>query len=356
MGPGDLFDVVSSMSGHSHIETAVALTDVVLVAVHPWQFGQLIQNKTLVAKNILIQFSKRMRYLNESLAMLTLKETAQPDINHLFFVAEYYAKDYQYKQACYVYHKYIKYCPEGKHIQKAKEQLKKVSASVTTIKFDFEAGETSRTYQKDDMIFSEGEPAGEIFIIRSGLVKITRVSKNGEILLAILKVGDIFGEMALLESKPRGASALAYEKCELMVVNRANFDEMIKTQPQLITKLTTMLAERIWISYRQLANAQINDPLRRMNDMLLIQLEKKKINLDLKSSYTFDFGTKELLNMIGLPSGDGGDALKKMLKINLVKIVQDKLVVQDVFEFSKHVWFYRKKLEVDKERSEKDSK
>jgi CRP-like cAMP-binding protein len=83
LGPGDLFDVVSTMSGHSHIETAVAVTDVVLVAVRQGQFGQLIQNKTTVAKNILIQFSKRMRHLNESLAAITLKEEAPPDVKRL---------------------------------------------------------------------------------------------------------------------------------------------------------------------------------------------------------------------------------------------------------------------------------
>jgi CRP-like cAMP-binding protein len=350
LGPGDLFGVVSAMSGHNHIETAVAVTDVVLVAVRHEQFGPLIQNRIPVAKNILLMFSKRMRQLNEALAALTLKEEAQPDLNHLYHIACYYAKDYQYKPAYYAFHQSIKYCPDGKHIPKAKELIKRASSNAGTVRFDYEANETARTYEKDDMIFAEGEPAEEIFIIKSGSVKITRVSKNGEILLAILKNGDVFGEMALLEEKPRGASALAYEKCDLIVVNQANFDQMITTQPQLITKLTSLLAERIWTSYRQLANTRINDPLRRMYDMLLIQLEKKRINLDTKGPYPFDFGIKELLNMIGLPAGEGGEALKKMLQSNYVKIAQDKITVQDVFEFSKHVSFYRKKMEDEKDR------
>jgi CRP-like cAMP-binding protein len=351
LGPGDLFGVISTMSGHTHIETAVAATDVVLVAVRHEQFGQLIQNRIPVAKNILLMFSKRMRQLNESLAALTLKEEAPPGVKHLYFVAEYYYKDYQYKQACYAYSKYIKYCPEGKNIQKAREHLKKAASNVKNYNPDVESNETARTYEKDDMIFAEGEPAEEIFIIRSGSVKISRVSKTGEILLAILKTGDVFGEMALLEEKPRGASAVAYEKCDLMVVNQANFDQMIKTQPQLITKLTTLLAERIWTSYRQLTNTLITDPQNRMYDMLLIQLEKKKINLDSRGSYTFDFGAKEMFNMIGLSYVEGGDALAKMLKSNHIKIVKDKIVVQDVFDFSKHVSFIRSKLEKEKEKT-----
>jgi CRP-like cAMP-binding protein len=328
----------------------VALTDVVLVAVRQEQFGQLIQYKTAVAKGILIMFSKQMRLINEALAALTLNEKAPPNAGHLFFVAEYYAKDYQYKLAAYAYSKYIKYCPNGKHIQKAKERLERAASNAKIKKSDFETNETAETYEKDDMIFAEGEPAKEFFIIKSGSVKISRVSKSGEILLAILKAGDVFGEMALLESKPRGASAVAHDKCNLMVVNQANFEQMIKTQPQLIAKLTTLLAERIWTSYRQLENTQITDPLNRMYDMLLIQLEKKRINLDNRGSYTFDFGTNELFKMLGFSNGGDGDTLGKMLKSHFVRIVKDKLVVQDVFEFSKHVSFIRRKLEKDKEK------
>jgi CRP-like cAMP-binding protein len=350
IGPGDLFGVVSTMSAHTHVETAVALTDVVLIAVRQDQFGGLIQNKPQVAKNILLTFSKRMRQLNESLAALTLKEEAQSDIDNLYHVAEYYDKENQYKQACYSFLKYIKYCPEGKNVEKAKEQVRRIAPDVKGVKFNYAADETSRIYEKNDMIFAEGEPAEEIFIIRKGSVKIARVSGNSEIILEIIKPGDVFGEMALLEAKPRSASAMAHEKCDLMVVNQTNFDQMIKTQPQLITRLITVLAERIWTCYRKLTNTQISDPVNRMYDMLLIQLERKHINLDVRGSYTFDFGTKELLHLIGVSSSEGNDTLKKMLKSHLVKIAEDKITVQDLFEFSKHVSFIRRKLEKDKNR------
>jgi CRP-like cAMP-binding protein len=291
-----------------------------------------------------------MRQLNESLAALTLKEETQSDIDHLYHVAEYYAKDNQYKKACYAFIKYIKYFPEGRHVQEAKEQIKRAASYAKEVKLNFPANETLRTYEKDDMIFSEGEPAEDIFIIRKGSVKIARMSGNGEILLEIIKPGDVFGEMALLESKPRSASAVAHEKCDLMVVNQSNFDQMIKTQPQLITRLITVLAERIWTCYRKLTNTQIDDPVNRLYDMLLIQLEKKRINLDIANPYSFDFGYKELLKMLGYSNDEGADTLKKILKSHFVKIVQDKIIVQDVFDFSKHVSFIRRKLEKDKEK------
>ncbi|TFH04633.1 MAG: Crp/Fnr family transcriptional regulator, partial [Spirochaetales bacterium] len=72
-GPGDFFGVVSTMSAHSHIETAQALTDVSLISVHREQYGMPIERNTPVAIKIIESFSRRMRYLDEALARLTLK-------------------------------------------------------------------------------------------------------------------------------------------------------------------------------------------------------------------------------------------------------------------------------------------
>ena len=109
--PGDFFGVVSTMSSHSHIETAKALTDVTLIAVRKEQYGLLIKMNAPVALKIIQQFSRKMRYLDEALTRITLKSNAEADISHLFKVAEYYARQNQFNQAYYAYHQYIKYCP-----------------------------------------------------------------------------------------------------------------------------------------------------------------------------------------------------------------------------------------------------
>ena len=76
---------------------------------------------------------------------------------------------------------------------------------------------------------------------------------------------------------------------------------MVQTQPQIVTRLTTLLSERIWFIYKQLANTLISDPLGRMYDILLMQLEKGRVPLKNGASYTFDIGPKELIGLIGLP-------------------------------------------------------
>ena len=60
--PGDFFGVVSTMSSHSHIESALALTDVSLISVEKDQYGLLIEKNAPVAMKIIQSFSRKMRY------------------------------------------------------------------------------------------------------------------------------------------------------------------------------------------------------------------------------------------------------------------------------------------------------
>ncbi|MCL2276347.1 MAG: cyclic nucleotide-binding domain-containing protein [Treponema sp.] len=355
LGPGDFFGVVSTMSSHSHIETAQALTDVTLISVQKDQFSQLIQNNAPVAMKIIMQFSRRMRYLDEALTRITLKNNAAEDPSHIFHVAEYYAKHNQYNQAFYAYQVYVKYCPKGENVATSIERLKKIAPYVKNVQQSFKPGENIRSYAKDQIVFCEGEPGEELFIIQKGSVKIIKITDNNEILLAVLKAGDIFGEMALLESKPRAAGAVAYEDCQLMAVNRENFQQMIKSQPQLISRLTTLLSERIWLIYRQLANTQINDPLGRMYDMLRTHLDKKKIDMESITNYTFDFGLKELINMVGLSQGDGALYGRKLMENKFLQIVNDKIFIKDVKEIEKQNSYFKKMQQLEKARMEKKS-
>jgi CRP-like cAMP-binding protein len=350
LGPGDFFGVVSTMSSHSHIETARAITDVVLISVHKDQYSQLIQNNTAIAMKIILQFSKRMRYLDEALTKLTLKNTADNDTAHLFNVGEYYVKQNQYNQAFYAYYKYLKYCPKGEYASTTRERMQKIGPYVKDAQVEFKPDEMNRQFTANSMIFSEGEPGEELFIIQKGSVKIVKIADNSEVLLAVLKAGDIFGEMALLESKPRAACAVAYDDCQLLAVNRANFTNMVGTQSQLVARLTTLLAERIWFIYKQLAKTQVKDPLGRMYDALLIQLEKDRVDPKVAQSYIFDFGPKELLNMVGLPNVEGAPIVKKLLDNNKIQVIKDKIYTLDVWEISKQTEYFRKMQRIEKSR------
>ena len=351
LAPGDFFGVVSTMSSHSHIETAQAVSDVSLISVHRDQYGLLIERNAPVAMKIIQQFSQRMRYLDEALTRITLKSTGGEDPSHLFKVAEYYARQSQYNQAYYAYHQYIKYCPMGENVATAKERMAKAKPYARAVYLDVENDQDfTRTYPKDTMIFSESQPGQELYIIQKGSVKIAKIVNDNEVLLALLKPGDIFGEMSILEDKPRSASAIAYEDSVLLAVNKANFKRMVATQPQIITRLTQLLSERIWFIYKQLANTQLTNPLGRLYDALLIQLERLRVVLEPGEPYTFDFGPKELINLVGLPKNEGNGVVRKLFENTKLKIIDNRIHVTDVQEIEKQAKYYRKMEKIERAR------
>ena len=352
LGPGDFFGVVSTMSSHSHIETAQAVTDCTLISVQRDQFGLLIEKNTPVAMKIIMAFSKKMRYLDEALMRLTLKNTGEADPSHLFRVAEYYARQSQYNQAYYAYYQYLKFCPNGQHKAVAAERLGKIKPYSKAVYLDGSTEEFNRFYPKDTMVFSEGMPGSELYIIQKGSVKITKIMDNNEVLLAVLKAGDIFGEMAILENKPRSASAVAFEDAYLFAVNKANFERMVQTQPQIVTRLTTLLSERIWFINKQLANTLISDPLGRMYDALLMHLEKNRVPLRSGSAYAFDIGPKELIGIVGLSAGEGNLVIHKLLENTKFRVGDNKITVLDVTEVEKQVEYYRKMQKIERARKE----
>ena len=84
------------------------------------------------------------------------------------------------------------------------------------------------SYQRGATIFSEGTPGDKLYVIMSGSIRISRqVPGMGEEALAILKTGDYFGEMALIDDFPRSADAIAHETCRLLVLTKESVADLL---------------------------------------------------------------------------------------------------------------------------------
>lgn len=353
-GPGDFFGVVSCMSGHARIETALALENVSLISVERDLFGMLIQKNPAVAMKIIRFFSRKLREFDQSITQLTFKNTVSEDPTHLFSIGEYYLNKRIFNHAIYAYQRFIQYCPQDANRDKALTRLKQLKAP-------FQApvppsGDTmNRTYKDNTMIFCEYEPGEELYIIQGGKVKITKIVQE-EVLLAVLNPGDIFGEMAILDNKPRSASAITFGDVTLLGINKSNFEGMVQKQPQLASKLIQLLSERIWTAYRQLENLMIRDQLGRIYDTLLIQVEKQKLRIGAKISHNFEIGTKELINMVGLPPEKGDVMMVKFLEDKHFALENGKIICTDLQELEKTVQFFRKKSTMERKREDSKHK
>ncbi len=352
---GDFFGVVSCMAERPRIETAYALTDVTLISVKKDQFGHILKKNPSVAMKILRYFSKRLRYYDHKLSEAEETETDEEgevktkpvdDPEGLFEIAECYNNQKQYNLALYAYIRYTQYCPNGDRISEAKKKIAAIAPYAKEAMNPQNEGDSlSKTFKDNTFIFCEHELGSELYVIKSGKVKITKVNeKLEEMLIALLGEKEIFGEMALLDKKPRSANAIADGDTELMSINESNFEELVKVQVELALQLITKLSERVWTVYRQLANIKITDPVGRMLDALLIQLQNKKIPIHKSTSYTFDFGPVELTKMVGIPQQDGKKIFPKVLENKYYSLNDDKkIVVHDLTELEKDVNYYKKK-------------
>src|SRR5438132_5799966 len=100
----------------------------------------------------------------------------------------------------------------------------------------FSAGET---------IFSQGDLGTEMFIILEGEVHIVKHINQESHLLSKLEKGDFFGEMALLESVPRTADAVAQSDVKVLIINGARFDEMLHKNPEIAVRIIRKYSKRL---------------------------------------------------------------------------------------------------------------
>jgi len=105
-------------------------------------------------------------------------------------------------------------------------------------------------FAKSDVIFKEGEPGDRCYVITNGDVRISKFIPNiGEEALAVLKPGDYFGEMALIDRFPRSAHAIANTDVALLAINKTDLDKILIMDRELGYKLlwafTKTLSKRL---------------------------------------------------------------------------------------------------------------
>ena len=118
----------------------------------------------------------------------------------------------------------------------------------------------TRSYKKSNIILLEEDPGDSLFIIKEGKVKITRLSEGGkEVILSILGEGEFFGEMSLLDGESRSANVIALSDCEVFVLKRDKFLDILKSSPQIAITLLEELAHRIRMSDQQIEYLSLAD-------------------------------------------------------------------------------------------------
>ncbi len=102
--------------------------------------------------------------------------------------------------------------------------------------FDAAAGET---------ILREGDTGREMYIVEQGRVEVVHGAPGSERPLGVLEAGDFFGEMAILDDQPRGATVRALTACRLLRIDEATFDRMLREYPEIAVRMLRKLSARL---------------------------------------------------------------------------------------------------------------
>lgn len=101
-------------------------------------------------------------------------------------------------------------------------------------------------------LFRENDRSRELYIIQSGAVKVYRTAGGKEIELAVLQKGSVLGEMALIDGKPRSASAKVLQDCEVILIDADTFHNKIKGVPPWFLSIIRMTSQKIRQANRRL--------------------------------------------------------------------------------------------------------
>jgi hypothetical protein len=104
------------------------------------------------------------------------------------------------------------------------------------------ASDYAASFRAGDSLFREGDPGGCLFVIESGQVELLAA---GQRRLALLEAGDVFGEMSVLEDRPRECEARAVSDLKVLKVDRAGLDSLLRQSPEVATLLMRRLARRL---------------------------------------------------------------------------------------------------------------
>lgn len=184
---------------------------------------------------------------------------------------------------------------------------------------------TTRRYKRGATIFDKGDPGIGLFAVHDGTVKISVPSADGrEAVFNLVREGEIFGEIALLDGQPRTAAAVAMTDCELMVIERRDFLPVVHEHPGVQQKLIECLCGRIRLQSERLEEAIfLNLPARLAKTLLSLLKNAAPEAPDGRLKIT----QREISQMVGMSRESTNKQLRAWTKQKWVRLERGSIVV-----------------------------
>lgn len=155
-------------------------------------------------------------------------------------------------------------------------------------------------YGKKQPIYLAGDPSENLYLLKTGRVKISRVDESGkEITLTLLEPGEIFGELGLFDDSPRETAATALEDSLICMIKREDFQKIIADKPAVSFKLTKLIGLRFRSLETKIEELLFRDVPSRLARLLLRLADQHSKQKRDGERINIKLSQQEIANLVG---------------------------------------------------------
>lgn len=351
---GEFFGVKSALGHFQREETATVVADSLAVSLTVQEFELMFSNNKALIMKMLRVFSNQLRMIHRKTESI-LNNVMEDQQTGMLAVAKSFVDDEQYRSACDVYLKFLKRYPDtprkdevAKLYADAKLRSER-SASRNRISelgdqnsegsflpiFSLPAFERfKKTYEPGQVIIAEHEPGDCFYLIQSGNVQLVKCVNGSSKNLDILKPGEFFGEMAILDKSPRSATCMAAGHVECLEFNKENFEILITGNPQIALILLKLFCKRIYDQKRRFKILVVKDVTARIADVFLMLDE---MNPSTKNDKTrrFNVTVSDIAHWAGLAPEVTRDEVNKFVEKRKIEVYDNYVIVHNIEEMKR---------------------
>jgi CRP-like cAMP-binding protein len=184
-------------------------------------------------------------------------------------------------------------------------------------------------------LFHENDRTRELYIIQSGNIKVYRTTGNREIELAVLGKGAVLGEMALIDGKPRSASAKAIDDCVVAVIDSESFFEKIAGVPGWFMTIIKMASQKIRLTNLRLKTVQCEHE--EANIIITLYYLFKKFNFD--GAVSLSSLHHNLTALLGVTNQQISLVIEFLIKNCFLENTADHCTILDISRFKEYCDF-----------------
>ena len=191
---------------------------------------------------------------------------------------------------------------------------------------------------KKQPVYMEGDPSENLYFLKKGRVKITRIDESGkEFTLTLMEPGEIFGEMGMFDDAPRETTAVALEDSLICTMRRGDFEKLMENKPELSFKLNKLMGLRLRRIENRIQELLFRDVPSRLAGLLLRLLDQHSREMRNGVRINIKLSQQEIANLIGATREMTSSVINSFKKDGLISIESKYIYILDKKELEKFV-------------------